>query len=178
MFVLGMAALIRSLGWEVDVHSSPPASAGFLPRLEDDASARWLAIVGDQIDVFRASEALAMGASGVVLPDMAPDEFERALAALFHGDTYVSSGLVRAMSRVIAQVASPWDAARETLTHRELEVLVLVAQGDSNGQIAGKLNLSVNTVRAHLRSLFAKLEAHERTALVRVAWEMGLLTGE
>lgn len=66
-------------------------------------------------------------------------------------------------------------AASEALTGRELEVLRLVSMGMSNQEVAESLVLSVYTVQAHLRSIFAKLGVRSRAAATRYAWEHHLL---
>ena len=61
------------------------------------------------------------------------------------------------------------------LTHREVEVLSLIADGLTNAEIAARLFVSVRTVHAHLRSLYAKLGARSRTTALRRASELGVV---
>jgi len=63
----------------------------------------------------------------------------------------------------------------EPLSERELEVLALIAAGNSNEEIAGKLFVSVSTVKTHINNLYRKLGAHSRTQAVARAGEMSLL---
>ena len=62
-----------------------------------------------------------------------------------------------------------------SITPRELEVLLLIAQGLSNQEIAAHLFLSLNTVKTHASNVFAKLEAQRRTQAIQKAKELGLL---
>ena len=66
-------------------------------------------------------------------------------------------------------------AERPTLSKREVEVLELVLEGDRNKEIADALSISQETVRVHLRTIFAKLDVHDRTAAVKVALRRGIV---
>ena len=66
-------------------------------------------------------------------------------------------------------------AARPTLSKREVEVLELVLDGCRNKEIADTLSISQETVRVHLRTIFAKLDVHDRTAAVKVALRRGIV---
>jgi DNA-binding NarL/FixJ family response regulator len=66
-------------------------------------------------------------------------------------------------------------ALLDDLTEREREVLVLVARGMTNGDIAGHLFLSEGTVKTHVKRIFAKLGLHDRTQAVIIAYEVGLV---
>ena len=75
-----------------------------------------------------------------------------------------------------ARVAAGDRAALVHLTERELEVLVLVARGRSNQEIAADLFISPHTAKTHVNRTMTKLHAHDRAQLVIVAYETGLLT--
>jgi DNA-binding NarL/FixJ family response regulator len=66
-------------------------------------------------------------------------------------------------------------ATRPTLTPREIDVLQLVLEGNRNKEIAENLSISEDTVTAHLKNIFAKLDVHDRTAAVYVALRRGIL---
>jgi DNA-binding NarL/FixJ family response regulator len=171
-----LEALLWSSAPFLQVRVGRANEAAFLPRVEDAESGRWIAIV-EEHDVFRASEALALGASGILIPGMDSCELEAALRTLYSSEApYVPSALSAGIAT--PGVVRPWRGlvAGGTPSLRELEVLALVTQGRSNSEIARNLGLSVNTVRTHLRSLFAKLGATSRTKLIRAAWETGYAT--
>lgn len=90
--------------------------------------------------------------------------------------------LVEALERVhrgepVGLVGDSTAADQPTLTERETEVLALLGRGLSNGEIAHELYLSVDTIKTHVRKLFAKLEVSNRTQAALVAVERGLMPG-
>ena len=75
-------------------------------------------------------------------------------------------------TRLVSQLRAP---AHETLSERELEVLTLIAQGETNRGAAARLFISEATVKTHLLHIYAKLGVDDRAAAVAVAYERGLL---
>ncbi|WP_131740056.1 response regulator [Actinomadura roseirufa] len=124
-------------------------------------------------------EALRAGASGFLLKDTPPGELLRAIEVVAAGEALLSP---RVTSRLVAEFTRrPAVAAHAAerlagLTVREREVLVLVARGLSNTEIAAALHLSVATVKAHVGRLLMKLAARDRAQLVIAAYESGLMT--
>lgn len=122
--------------------------------------------------------ALRAGASGFLLKDMPPAELLTAIRVVAAGDALLAPALTR---RLIAEFARrpelgrPAGPAMDGITRREREVLVLVAHGLSNGEIAGELHLSVATVKSHIGHLLGKLDARDRAQLVIAAYEGGLV---
>ena len=121
--------------------------------------------------------ALQAGANGYVLKDATHDELRGAIRTVLSGKTYlspdVSSRIITTYLRAAdARVAvRPWD----TLTHREREILKLVAEGRANRHIAEYLSLSVKTVEKHRSNLMRKLDLHNVAMLTTFAIENGLL---
>lgn len=122
-------------------------------------------------------ESLRAGADGYILKDATHDELRIAVRSVLSGKTYLSPDI---SSKVIngylgtgsADVgASQWD----TLTHREREVLKLVAEGHPNKYIADYYCLSVKTVEKHRSNLMKKLDLHNSSMLTAFAIEKGLL---
>jgi len=122
--------------------------------------------------------ALRAGASGFIGKGSEPDDIVRAVRAVHAGDALLSAAATRALiTRYLAP--DPVDADRSVLQHlteRELEVLVLVARGRSNQDIAADLFISPHTAKTHVNRIMTKLGAHDRAQLVIVAYETGLLT--
>jgi DNA-binding NarL/FixJ family response regulator len=121
--------------------------------------------------------ALRAGASGFVLKDTPRRELLRAIEVIAQGDALISPQITR---RLIAEFAARRDraaapAALSGLTERERDVLVLIARGLSNGEIAGRLVISPLTAKTHVRNILRKLDCRDRAALVALAYESGLI---
>ena len=117
-------------------------------------------------DILRAIEA---GAMGYLLKDAQREELFTAVRTVAQGKAVFAPTVA---TRLLRQVQKPGRAA---LSARELEVLMLVAGGASNKEIARALHLSEATVKSHLLHLFAKLAVSDRTAAVTAALERGVL---
>lgn len=118
-------------------------------------------------DIVRAIEA---GATGYLLKDTPREELFRAVRAATRGESVLAPAVA---ARLMTRMRTP---AEETLSAREIEVLVLVSQGKSNKQIGRSLHISEATVKTHLIHIFDKLGVQDRTAAVTVALERGILT--
>jgi DNA-binding NarL/FixJ family response regulator len=145
--------------------------------LDETAAVRILVLTTFDLDEY-VYEALRAGASGFVLKDIPPADLLTAIRVVAAGDALLAPSVTR---RLIAQYArrpgpTPVStAALEVLTEREREVLVLVARGLSNGEIAGHLVVSPATSKTHVSRLLTKLGARDRAQLVAVAYEAGLI---
>jgi DNA-binding NarL/FixJ family response regulator len=125
-------------------------------------------------------EALRTGASGFLVKDTEPVELLRGVRAVAAGDALLSPSVTR---RVIGEFATaggrgrPANAPQELgqLTDREREVMVLVAEGLSNDEIAARLVISPATAKTHVSRTMIKLGARDRAQLVVYAYEAGLI---
>jgi DNA-binding NarL/FixJ family response regulator len=122
--------------------------------------------------------ALRAGASGFLLKDTPRRELLHAITVISAGDALISPSVTR---RLIAEFAARRDprappSALAELTDRERDVLLLVARGLSNDEIAGRLIISPLTAKTHVRNVLRKLDCHDRAALVALAYEAGLIT--
>jgi DNA-binding NarL/FixJ family response regulator len=125
-----------------------------------------------------ALSALRNGASGFLLKDTQPAELVSSLRAVASGDAVVSPSVTRRLlDRFLGAAGGELkDAAvLDALTDREREVLVLIAKGLSNGEIAGRLFLSEATVKTHVGRILAKLDVRDRVQAVVLAYETGLV---
>ncbi len=123
--------------------------------------------------------ALRAGASGFLLKDTPPADLLAAIAVVAAGDALLAPGVTRRLIAEFARRAEPSQAPADGLdgvTEREREVLVLIARGMSNAEIADHLHVSIATVKTHIGRLLAKLHARDRAQLVIVAYETGLVT--
>jgi DNA-binding NarL/FixJ family response regulator len=117
-------------------------------------------------------EILRAGARGYLLKDSIDSDLLNAVRAIARGDGYLSPGVSDAvLSDYRRHVTDPLDL----LTSREREVLQLIAEGKTNKEIAGSLNLSVYTVDAHRGRIMDKLNLHSAGELVRFAVRNGLI---
>jgi DNA-binding NarL/FixJ family response regulator len=123
--------------------------------------------------------ALRAGASGFLLKDTPPNDLLAAIRVIADGEALLSPRVTR---RLVAEFAKRPAVASEAahrldgVTEREREVLVLIARGLSNTEIAAELYLSIATVKSHIGHLLTKLGARDRAQLVIAAYEAGLVT--
>jgi DNA-binding NarL/FixJ family response regulator len=123
-------------------------------------------------------DALRFGASGFVLKDTPPDEVLAAIRVIAQGDSLLAPSVTR---RLIAEFASrpadqpPESGRLDSLTEREREVLTAIGKGYSNAEIAEELSMSLGTAKTHVSRILAKLEARDRTQLVVIAFQSGLV---
>ncbi|HEY2701401.1 MAG TPA: response regulator transcription factor [Pseudonocardiaceae bacterium] len=125
-----------------------------------------------------ALSALRNGASGFLLKDTQPAELVSSLRAVASGDAVVAPSTTRRLlDRFLGESGGELRDASvlDALTEREREVLVLMAKGLSNTEIAGKLFLSEATVKTHVGRILAKLDVRDRVQAVVLAYETGLV---
>jgi DNA-binding NarL/FixJ family response regulator len=123
-------------------------------------------------------EALRAGASGFLLKDAPPEELVTAIRAVARGDALLGPAVTRRVIEAFVRSRPPAQATAgivERLTSREREVLMLVAQGLSNAEIADQLVLSEATVKTHVARLLTKLDLPDRVHAVVFAYESGLV---
>jgi DNA-binding NarL/FixJ family response regulator len=124
-------------------------------------------------------EALRAGASGFLLKDTPPADLLAAIRVVAAGDALLAPGVTRRLIAEFARRPEPTTvtpAALAGLTDREREVLVLVARGLTNAEIAERLVVSTATAKTHVSRVLAKLQARDRAQLVMLAYETGLVT--
>jgi DNA-binding NarL/FixJ family response regulator len=124
-------------------------------------------------------QALRVGASGFLLKDTPPADLLAAIRVIAAGDALLAPGITRRLIAEFARRPEPsavTPAEVATLTHREREVLGLVAHGLSNSEIAQRLVVSSATSKTYVSRLLAKLGARDRAQLVAIAYETGLVT--
>ncbi|MEU0529433.1 response regulator [Amycolatopsis tolypomycina] len=145
-------------------------------RIVAAGTARVLVMTTFDLDEY-VYAALQGGASGFLLKDTQPDHLVSALRAVASGDAVVSPSVTRRLlDRFVGTGGAPMRDTGEldVLTDREREVLVLIAKGMSNLEIAEALFLSEATVKTHVGRILAKLELRDRVQAVVLAYETGL----
>ncbi len=146
---------VAALG-EIKAHS-PQVQVLVLTTYDSDA------------DILPAIEA---GAAGYLLKDSSRQELYDGIRAAARGETVLAPAVA---ARLVGKMRAP---AEEKLSSREVEVLQLVAEGESNGEIAAQLHISQATVKSHLVNIFGKLGVSDRTAAVTAALRKGILSLE
>ncbi|WP_232806981.1 response regulator [Geodermatophilus chilensis] len=122
--------------------------------------------------------ALKAGARGFLLKDAGPELLTQAIHAAARGDALIAPNIT---ARLLAAFAKSHRSPRlpqpvEPLTAREKEVLLAVARGSTNGEIADQLYISLSTVKAHIAALMRKLDARNRVEIAMWAYEAGRIT--
>jgi DNA-binding NarL/FixJ family response regulator len=121
-------------------------------------------------------DALRAGASGFLLKDAPPDRLVEAIRAVAEGDVLLAPSITRRLvERYAGGAGSAEPPGLDELTAREREVLVLIARGLSNAEIAEALVVSMPTVKTHVGRVFLKLGLRDRAQAVIVAYEAGLV---
>ncbi|MFC4855879.1 response regulator [Actinophytocola glycyrrhizae] len=119
--------------------------------------------------------ALLAGACGFLLKDAGPRWLAEAVRAAAKGEAMVSPSVTVRLLRHFTHDSSK-AAAEVPLTTRELDVVLAVARGRTNAEIAADLTISLSTVKSHLASVQAKLGVRNRTEIAIWAWQRGLVS--
>ncbi|WP_019631977.1 response regulator [Actinomadura atramentaria] len=159
-----------------------------MPRVDGIEATRRLAESGDgprviilttfDMDEY-AFSAIKAGAAGFLLKDAGPGQLIAAIRAVHSGDAVVAPSTTRRLlDRFAVHLPDERDRAADaldSLTGRERDVLLLVARGLSNAEVAASLHLSEATVKTHMGRLFTKLGLRDRVQAVVLAYETGLV---
>ena len=159
-----------------------------MPRLDGIEATRRIAadqrLAGVRIVILTTFEtdeyvfdALRAGASGFLVKDTDPAELLRAIRVVAAGDALLSPSVTRRLIEDVVARAPLRTPARnlDALTPRELEILLLVAGGLSNEEIADQLVISPMTAKTHVSRVMGKLAARDRAQLVVMAYESGVV---
>ncbi len=114
--------------------------------------------------------AIGAGAAGYLLKDTPREELYRAVRVVASGESVLAPAVA---TRLMGRMRNP---AEDELSAREVEVLDLVARGNTNQQIGGALHISTATVKTHLIHIYAKLGVDDRTSAVTTALTRGIIT--
>ncbi|MBM7503735.1 response regulator [Agromyces aurantiacus] len=148
---------------------TPPRSSDYVPRV--------LMLTTFDIDDY-VFAALRAGASGFLLKDAVPDEVVAAVRVIAAGDALLAPSVTRRLIEEVARQAPPPRVDEHllaSLTAREREVLVLIARGRSNQEIAAALFIAEQTVKTHVGKILAKLGLRDRVHAVVFAYDVGLV---
>ena len=159
-------ALVNSAEFEADVLLMDAGDV--LP----EPSSQPAVLMLDTSDAALVSAALRAGVRGVISREATAEEIESAIQAVHAGLVAITAG---SLTELLRDVRPAGDALAEPLSDRELEVLNLIAEGQSNKLIAHSLGISEHTVKTHVASILAKLGAGSRTEAVSQAIRRGLV---
>jgi DNA-binding NarL/FixJ family response regulator len=123
--------------------------------------------------------ALKAGARGFLLKDAGPDLLVQAIHAAANGDALIAPSITARLLSAFSDsvTVGSTDEPIDPLTDREEEVLLTVARGRTNSEVADELHISLSTVKTHLASLMTKLDARNRVELAMWAYETGRVGG-
>ena len=164
-------ALINSAEFEADVVLM---EAGGVPagRVPIEEVSQPVVLLADISDSALVDASLRSGIRGVISREATPEEIESAIQAVNVGLVVIPAG---SLPDLLPDLRPPAQALAEPLSDRELEVLNLIAEGQSNKLIAHSLGISEHTVKTHVASILAKLGAASRTEAVSQAIRRGLV---
>ena len=144
-----------------------------LREMETSIPVVMLTTSNDESDLIKS---LRSGAQGYLLKDMEPDELVSALRDIENGKNVVAQDLTDALARMVQGDSNVVDddGPFSDLTPREMEILCLLAEGQSNKLIARNLGISDGTVKLHVKAILRKLGIHSRVEAAVIAVEQGL----
>ena len=145
----------------MDIHLPDESGIACTARLTEKMPSLQVIMVTIYKDTERIFQALKAGACGYILKRFRPEEIIDAIAEVRVGGAPMTSEIARMVVRSFQGPFSETDSAG--LTRRETEILMLVAEGLLNKEIAQRANISAGTVRVHLGHIFKKLHVHCRT---------------
>lgn len=120
-------------------------------------------------------KAVDIGVDGYILKDSKSDELKRAIQSVLSGENYIQASLIPALNNRLANRDIDKDKI-DSLTSRELEVLIQVANGMINKEIATSLNISERTVKNHVSNIFKKIDVSDRTQAAVFAIKNNIIT--
>ena len=120
-------------------------------------------------------KAIDIGVDGYILKDSESAELKKAIQAVLSGENYIQASLIPALNNRLANRDIDKDKI-DSLTTRELEVLIKVANGMLNKEIATSLNISERTVKNHISNIFKKIDVSDRTQAAVFAIKNNIIT--
>ena len=157
---------------DLDLGDDTTRGLKLVEEITERFTATKILVMANSLSEIVVIEALRRGASGYLSKDdIKADELQKGVAAVQAGETVLGRGVSNLVARGLGSLHKP----QEHLTDRELEVIRLVARGDSNKQIAGKLYLRESTVKFHLQNASRTLGVHRRAEIAHRATLEGLL---
>ncbi|HZP28819.1 MAG TPA: response regulator transcription factor [Acidimicrobiia bacterium] len=167
-----MARIRRPRVVVVDYRLPDGTGANATTRIREENPDLDVVMLTAHADAKTAAEALEAGCSGFVPKERQVDDLVRAIRGAVAGEIVVPPEL---LDGLVSRLRPRRPELGDDLTPREVEVLTMLAEGRSTDQIVQTLMLSTHTVRNHIRSILAKLQAHSRLEAVAVAVRLGIV---
>jgi DNA-binding NarL/FixJ family response regulator len=147
-------------------------------RLQEMDKHPQIVMLSMHADEMLVQQALRFGAVGYLLKQAVTEELLLAIRAAYRGEVYLSPAITRYAlgDHVGGKNADVTETPLDQLSTREREILKLIAEGNSNRNVAEMLTISVKTVETHRANIMSKLEVHDVTGLVRMAIKYGLIS--
>lgn len=159
----------------VDLEGSGQGSGADVVSLAAASSASAVVVLTDNLESGAIGDALRLGARAVLPREAEAEEIVAAVEAAAVGLIVLHLESADSLLPVLSAAARAAPAQTEALTHREIEVLQMLAEGAGNKQIARRLEISEHTVKFHVGSILAKLDASSRTEAVTIGVRQGLI---
>ena len=150
------------------------ATEEILAESDDDTRPRVIVVTTFELDEY-AFGAMRVGASGFLLKRSRAEDIVAAVRSVADGESLPMPTMARRLISRYAERVGPRPHDVSSLTDREEEVLLLIAAGLSNAEIASRLEIRIDTVKSHVKHLFSKLGVRDRAQAVIVAYESGVV---
>ncbi|MFD9885634.1 response regulator transcription factor [Streptomyces alboflavus] len=171
------AAAVAELTPHVMIVVAPALGLDDSRELAELAALTKIVLIAKAESAHRSVEALCVGVRAVLAPDSSADDLIHVLRTVSAGASMVMPAAARRSLQGLPQQGRSYGTGRQAadLTPRESEVIVLLAQGKSNAEVAEKLSVSLATVRSHVHHVLRKMGVSTRAQAVAIAYETGLM---
>lgn len=159
----------------LDVMMPPSSGIEILKTLRSRGYETPIILVTADIPAVDALEAVHQGVSGVIMKHAAPEMLLRCIDAALAGEDCVDDEIMERALRELAIQDGGSAARANNLTQREYAIVMLVARGLRNREIAEQINVTEGTIKVHLHNIYRKLEVRSRTMLALIVKEHGWL---
>ncbi|MFD0416971.1 response regulator transcription factor [Streptomyces sp. NPDC127108] len=171
------AAAVAELTPHVMIVVAPALGLDDSRELAELAALTKIVLIAKAESAHRSVEALCVGVRAVLAPESSADDLIHVLRTVSAGASMVMPAAARRSLQGLPRQGRPCGTGRRAadLTPRESEVIVLLAQGKSNAEVAEKLSVSLATVRSHVHHVLRKMGVSTRAQAVAIAYETGLM---
>lgn len=175
----------------IDAHLSNGEGLALISLMKQSQPSAEAVVISKQEDEELAIQAFALGAAGYLVKNAWFGSFSQAILQVANGGAFINSTVARQLltrlthgysaahikskSHVHMSSRDYDDVPNKKLSHRELEILQLVAVGDSSAKISTKTSISIQTVSTHIKNAYRKLNVHSRLQAVASAKSLGLI---